>query len=499
MPKTIQVPLELKLEIRKHHAAFPDVSARKIAKLFGLHHKTVSRILSDVPTTVAAKELDANIEALLSEDIEEVDPEMAGKWVEGDRYVYNGDLDAYTFFLRTTTKKQVIAGTTIRAMKRSYSNMGNAATINEIARSFSIRRDVFDEIRGLLGWTHDSDPFTDEEVLARSTTDLVEDAVQLRRSKLEQEFNRRDWRDTKRDAERYRQIDHFVVQPLVDRLAEVAKRFEPKRLTLLNPKRRFAAVTSSGELHYNKHGWVGETGETYTREVADSRLEATTAAMVSSVALYGRPEQWVYIVGNDDMHVDNLENKTTAGTRQDVNGTTRQMIEEFFELQVREIHRLESVAPVIVKLSAGNHNTLLSYVTTKLLKERFRDSKNVRVDLTGEMRSYEVYGNTLMGFTHGHTVKPIKLMQMMGIEAREYFSETLYKAWFTAHFHSLEVESLVGGTRYQMPALSGIDSWHATNGYLGQPGLSGYIADHEYGVTATLLCPAIQMPEVLVA
>ena len=49
MPKTIQVPLELKLEIRKHHAAFPEVSARKIAKLFGLHHKTVSRILKDEP------------------------------------------------------------------------------------------------------------------------------------------------------------------------------------------------------------------------------------------------------------------------------------------------------------------------------------------------------------------------------------------------------------------------------------------------------------------
>jgi hypothetical protein len=216
-----------------------------------------------------------------------------------------------------------------------------------------MRRDVFEEIRKLLGWTHDSDVFTDEEVLSRDTLSLVEDAVQLRRSKLDQEYNRRAWRDTKRDADRYRQLDHYIVQPILDRVAEVATRYVPPMLHIPKPRGRFAAVTSSGELHFNKHGWVGETGGTYNREVADSRLAAATEAMIGSVQLYGRPEKWIYAVGNDDLHVDGQDSKTSAGTPQDVNGTGRQMLEEFYELQVREINRLRSVAPIKIKLSAG--------------------------------------------------------------------------------------------------------------------------------------------------
>jgi hypothetical protein len=45
MPKTTAVPYDLRHEILKVHQLDPSRSARKIAKEFGLHHKTVSRIL----------------------------------------------------------------------------------------------------------------------------------------------------------------------------------------------------------------------------------------------------------------------------------------------------------------------------------------------------------------------------------------------------------------------------------------------------------------------
>jgi hypothetical protein len=421
-------------------------------------------------------------------------PESAGKWIEGDRYVYNGDTDTYTLFLRSTTKKQVIPGTQIRAMKRAYSNMGEGATINEVARSFSLRRDVFEEIRKLLGWTHDSDAFTNEEILGRDTAELVEDAVQLRRSKLDQEYNRRDWRDTKRDADRYRQLEHFLVNPLLASLGEIAPLLQPPPMIFIpRSSRRFAALTSSGELHFNKHGWVGETGETYNREIADARLAGTTTAMIAEIQIFGRPEEIIYAVGNDDLHVDGQKAETTAGTPQDVNGTGRQMLEEFYEIQVREIQRLRSVAPVRVVLSAGNHNTFLAFVVMKMLAIQFANTSDVTVELTARMRSYVRYGNSLCGLTHGHLIKPINLMATMGVEAREDFGRTLHKYWFTGHLHTMAAESLVGGTRYQMPSLSGLDKWHVESGYFGMAGLSGYIIDYDRGVTNTILCPAVDM------
>jgi biotin operon repressor len=45
MPKTTAVPYDLRQEILRVHQLDPARSARKIAKEFGLHHKTVSRIL----------------------------------------------------------------------------------------------------------------------------------------------------------------------------------------------------------------------------------------------------------------------------------------------------------------------------------------------------------------------------------------------------------------------------------------------------------------------
>ena len=45
MPKTTAVPYDLRQEILRLHEASPSLSARKLAKEFGLHHKTVSRIL----------------------------------------------------------------------------------------------------------------------------------------------------------------------------------------------------------------------------------------------------------------------------------------------------------------------------------------------------------------------------------------------------------------------------------------------------------------------
>jgi len=45
MPKTTPVTFDLRQEIHKVHHLDPSRSARQIAREFGLHHKTVSRIL----------------------------------------------------------------------------------------------------------------------------------------------------------------------------------------------------------------------------------------------------------------------------------------------------------------------------------------------------------------------------------------------------------------------------------------------------------------------
>jgi hypothetical protein len=209
------------------------------------------------------------------------------------------------------------------------------------------------------------------------------------------------------------------------------------------------------------------------------------------VSRYGRPEKWVYVIGNDDLHVDNMDGKTTAGTLQDVDGTTRQMLQEFYHIQLREINRLRAISPVVVKVSSGNHNALLAYAMAFMIWAHYEAAEDVDVHVTAQMRSYETYGESILGFTHGHLLNSPKLMPTMGHDVPQAWGQTRYHYWFTGHKHSMETENLVGGTKFQMPSLAGQDRWHAENGYFGQAGLSGYIIEHETGMRSTLFCPAV--------
>ena len=94
---------------------------------------------------------------------EEIDEET---YVTDKAYYYNSETDVYVTFLRSAGGKPVtISGDTHRAMKEAYSSMvGDGATINEMTRAFQFPRAWFDEYRRLHGWTHDMDPFPDEEV-----------------------------------------------------------------------------------------------------------------------------------------------------------------------------------------------------------------------------------------------------------------------------------------------------------------------------------------------
>ena len=153
---------------------------RTVLKLTGLSERKARRLVayvrdnpfweedeSDLPL-----EADSTDELLFGEDTEEV------KWVHDTRYYYAKDSDTYVTFLSRSKQPLVVPGQSHREMKRRYSNWdGKPASINTICREFSIPRSWFSEYKSIHGWTHDSEPFSDEEMMQRSEADLVSDAL----------------------------------------------------------------------------------------------------------------------------------------------------------------------------------------------------------------------------------------------------------------------------------------------------------------------------------
>ena len=471
------------LDVRKTH---PDWSGRTIAKCFGLHQKTVNRILKEEfqPTLEPIPSVDEIPEAVVTGE----NDELTGDWVQSDRYVYNGESDTYITFLKCRPKPLVINGNKFRSMKKCYSDWdGQPSTINEICRRFAIPRDQFMELKSVHGWTHESEPFTREEVMSREVDDLADDAFQQRRQAVWEGFEKKRWHQIKIDAEKWNNLEQNFILPLQDHLSTLLPSYEPPRLNLKSARNPFAIVTSAGELHYGGSGWILETGENFSRQEAADRLSRTRETMLEEVADRGRPETFFYALGHDFLTVDTDLGTTTKGTPQEMDGTAAQIYAEGFDLAMRDIDCLRSVSKVRVIGVPGNHDRLLTVALLKGLEVAYRDKKDVAVEFSAKSRGYSCFGDTLLGFAHGDcALKPKDYMATMAVEASTLWAMTKYRAFFTGHLHSEVVRELVGGTHYQMPSLRGKDKFHEKNAYLADAALASYVVDKHRGVTSTI-------------
>lgn len=489
MPKTTPVPEELKTRVHECAVLNPEASHRWIAKQFGLHHKTVDRILGKIrPTSYSFEELPAvpNPEDIVLPPVVEEEPE--GDWIQRDRYVYNGQTDSYITMLKCRPKPLVINGTKFRAMKKAYSDWdGSPSTINEICRRFAIPRDQFQELKAVHGWTHESEPFTREEVMSREVDDLADDAFQQRRQAVWEGFEKRRWHETKLDAAKWNDLEQNFIVPLQDHLSTLIPAYTPPIFNLKSPRNPFAVVTSAGELHYGGSGWEVETGENFSRKEAEERLVYARTKLLEDVADKGKPDKFIYTSGNDFLTIDNDQGGTTRGTPQELDGTAAQIFSEGVDLAFRDVDMLRSVAPVLILFVPGNHDRLLSLALLKCLQVKYQADPAVEVVFSAKTRAYACYGDTLMGFAHGDgALKPPQYMATMAKEEPILWAETIYRAFFTGHLHHEVVQELVGGTHYQMSSLRGADRFHERNAFLSQAALSSYIVDRHRGVVATL-------------
>jgi len=481
-----KISQELRDKIRAAKEADPTLSGSKLGKMFGVHKATANDIVKDLQTQFLPK---SPIETIIENPEPIFEDELSGKWTYGKGYTYNGDSDTYVMILKCRPQPLVISGVKFRAMKRAYSNWTNQeATVNEICRRFEIPRDQFMELKTVHGWTHDQEPFTREEVIDGETDSLVNDVYQQKRQALWEGFEQKKWQETKKSAENWNQLEQTFILPLREHIELFAPTYTPPLVNIQRARNPFAVVANTGELHYGKAGWISETGEEYSRDIAEQRLLTARANMLQEVADRGRPEKFIWAVGNDYLHIDNEGNTTTKGTPQDCDGTAARILREGFELLIRDADSLLAVAPLEIAHVPGNHDHILSYALVNMLAAWYRNDKNVTVTLEADSRFYKPYGNTLLGFAHGDgSLKPNSYMAAMAKEGKEWWSSTKYRAFFTGHLHSEVVRELLGGTHYQMKSLSGTDRYHEKNGYLSEAGMNSYIIDKERGVTSTIL------------
>ena len=408
------------------------------------------------------------------------------KVYEKSLFYYNEKTDTYITFIKVAGENMIIAGDMHRAMKSSYSNLtSKGATINEIAREFNFPRAWFDEYRRIHGWTHDMLPFTDEEVMENDNEELVDDLVLRNRREIYKKYEKKKWKEISDAAEKWFNFEDTY--SLAMKELQKAPKKVPK-VKIADAKDPFAVIMSPTDFHWGKYGWVDEVGVSYNFQEARSRLIDRTNEIISW--LPARPEKIIISTGSDWFHVDNDLGTTTRGTPQDMCGSPAEILITGCQLAREHIDLLRQVAPVEVVFMTGNHDRHSALALMLYLSAAYEGVDDVSVQLNPQTRHYTTYGNTLLGFSHGDSVRKEKLPTLMSKEQRVLWGQTESHIWFTGHRHHQVLYEMDGGLVIQLPSLAGHDRYHYRAGYTtAKAGLAAHIIDKELGLIGSIFSP----------
>ena len=252
-------------------------------------------------------------------------------------------------------------------------------------------------------------------------------------------------------------------------------------------------VVNPADIHIGKYANELETGSEYDVETACMRVIEGLEGLIAKSQGFGI-ERILFCIGNDVLHIDNVYNTTTKGTRQDVDGKWWMHFEFALGLYVKCVEILREIAPVDVVHSMSNHDYQSGFHLAHALKSWFRKDSEVSFDISVAYRKYYKYGKNLIGLEHGDGAKMDNLPLLMAQEKPEMWSETEYRYWYLHHLHHKikhkwrDAKDFIGVTVEYMRSPSGTDSWHKRKGYCGVPkAVEGFLHEKTSGQVARLV------------
>lgn len=425
-----------------------------------------------------------------SEDTQDMLPELEIEhWEHHQTYWYDKDRDLYVVHLPSRKKPLAIPAVKWRSIKEAYSNWDGApASVNEISRKQGLSRKTVIELLRVMGTTHDSSPWTDEEMHETDQLVLVEDLLRKKEERVLVRAQQLEWNRIKRDADKFRRRE-FLKDSVFERLIESTKQYKIRKLKLEKAKEDYSVVISPTDFHWGKYAPV-YGGDPYNREIAKNRLFQSTEKLLGRLSERGQPDSIILALGGDGLHIDNQGKTTTRGTLQDCDGTPEELAWTWVEMCREYVDFVRQFAPVKLFVIAGNHDYYTATLLRAAMKGWFDKTDDVEVCESMLNRQYLVYGDSLIAFLHGDIGKVKDWPAIIAGEEREAWGATKYKFVFTGHYHTeRELPTFGNVVVYRMPSLAGTDAWHATQGYKSRKALIAYVVSEKRGVIAQEIEP----------
>jgi len=264
---------------------------------------------------------------------------------------------------------------------------------------------------------------------------------------------------------------------VLNELKEDLKNYAPKYPKVIyknNFKEPVMLEISIYDLHYAKLCWHEESGKDYDTKIAEQRFNDALKDLISRAVSVYNIEKILFVFGNDFFNSEGKSNATTAGTPQDTDSRWQKMFTGGRKLLVKGIETLAQVAPVEAIGIYGNHANQAEFYLGDAIECWFHNCMDVNVNNKPTARKYFLYGNTLIGLTHGNLEKENDLPLLMASEVPEWWSKAKYREFHRGDKHherikvfntTVENKTVVLRT---LCSMSGTDAWHTGQGYVGQ-------------------------------
>lgn len=235
-----------------------------------------------------------------------------------------------------------------------------------------------------------------------------------------------------------------------------------------------------GDPHIGMYAWAAETGADFDLDIAERNLTNAMARLVSSAPA---AETGLIVNVGDFFHADSSENRTLrSGNALDVDTRWQKILEVGIRAMRTCIESALAKHPKVkVIIEAGNHDDHTAVMLRLALSLYYERNPRVEFDTSPAKFHYHQHGKTLIGVTHGDTVKPEALGGIMSVDCAAVWSETAYRYWISGHVHHKRVIELAGCIAETFRTLAPRDAWAHGAGYRAGQDMSAIVYSREWG------------------
>lgn len=285
------------------------------------------------------------------------------------------------------------------------------------------------------------------------------------------------WVKTDQDKEKLAAMMEAAIEAFCDELP----REKPHAPLVHQVKEDQLALYPVFDLHIGAMAHKHECGENYSTDISEKVL---SDFFRYSVGVAPEAAKAVLLIGGDFLHSDGLDAVTPAsGHVLDQDSRYAKLV----HVAIRSVRRtvtsmLAKHREVEIQIIEGNHDQSGMIWLRAAMAAFYEDEPRVKVDVSPMVLHRTKWGKTLLGYTHGHTMKKADVrLAALATDFREEFGTSDYVYTHSGHWHHQTITEHSLGIDEVHGQLGAKDAYAARGGWRSYRQAAVIVYSKEYG------------------